>query len=57
MKNDNIRKMEKQLGIDRAIPANLTTENDPLEDDSYYEDWYAEELEKRVNNKDIDKGV
>ncbi len=48
MKNDKIREMERALGIDKAVPATLTTENDKREDDSYYEDWYAEELRNKI---------
>ncbi|WP_303752619.1 hypothetical protein [Bacillus velezensis] len=42
-----VEEMEKELGLDRVIPATLTTDNDVDDDADYFADWYEEELRKR----------
>ncbi|CAF1861252.1 hypothetical protein BG31_03685 [Bacillus subtilis subsp. subtilis] len=42
-----VEEMERELGLDRVIPAALTTDNDVDDDADYFADWYEEELRKR----------
>jgi len=38
-----VEEMERELGLDKVIPASLGTEND-VDDSDYFSDWYEEEL-------------